>query len=36
VVYAAVLILIALFRPQGLGPLVRQAYDHLLSRVAKE
>ncbi|MGQ9521845.1 MAG: branched-chain amino acid ABC transporter permease [Anaerolineae bacterium] len=36
VVYAVVLILIALFRPQGLGPLVRQAYDRLLSRVAKE
>lgn len=36
VVYSVVLILIALFRPQGLGPLVRQAYDRLLSRAAKE
>ncbi len=36
VVYATVLILIALFRPQGLGPLLRQAYDRLLARVAKE
>ncbi|MBC7227514.1 MAG: branched-chain amino acid ABC transporter permease [Thermoflexales bacterium] len=36
VVYSVVLILIALFRPQGLGPLVRQAYGRLLSRVAKE
>lgn len=36
VVYATVLILIALFRPQGLGPLVHQVYDRLLSRVVKE
>ncbi len=36
VVYSVVLILIALFRPQGLAPLVRQAYDRALSRVLKE
>ncbi|MGB9777347.1 MAG: branched-chain amino acid ABC transporter permease [Anaerolineae bacterium] len=36
VVYSVVLILIALFRPQGLGPLARQAYDRALSRIVKE
>lgn len=36
VVYSVVLILIALFRPQGLGPLARQAYNRLISRAIKE
>jgi len=35
-IYAVVLIVIALFRPQGIAPLFRKAYDWLLSRVVGE
>ncbi len=36
VVYSVVLILIALFRPQGIAAIVRGAYDRLLFRMGKE
>ncbi len=35
-IYAVVLIVIALFRPQGIGSLVQKAYDRLTARVTKE
>ncbi|RME36121.1 MAG: branched-chain amino acid ABC transporter permease [Thermoflexia bacterium] len=36
VVYSVALITVALFRPQGIAPLVRQAYDRFLAWAAKE